>query len=328
MRSIALLSLLLPLGASRVASRSRAGLIGVFLTASAINALVAVLQSRGLFRPFALETFGGRQDTGAYAGNVGYLAITLALASVLALGVALEARRPLVRILAGAALPLYAATLVVNQNLTALTALLSGVAILLVLRFRARAALPLAAAVAAVAVASPPTRRSRIARGARARREQPELGRARVVSRGALGGGDRDDAPAPLDGIRPGNVRRRVRPAPARRRDADRRRLVGPRSPALTRKRTATTCRPSATPGSRPGSSRFGGRLPGCGDRRLGLAPPRAGGHRACRPSGHGRRRRPDLVPAAAADHGRAPPARGGPRLESSGDPSRPGDSP
>ncbi len=153
MRTIALLAFLLPLGASRVAARGRGWLAGVFLAASAINALVAVLESRGLFRPFTLETFGGRQDTGAYAGNVGYLAITLAPASVLALGVVLQARRPLVRFLAGAALPLYSLALVVNQNLTALTALLAGAAVLLVLRLRARAALPVAAAVAAVLIA-------------------------------------------------------------------------------------------------------------------------------------------------------------------------------
>ncbi|MEX1244312.1 MAG: O-antigen ligase family protein [Thermoanaerobaculia bacterium] len=153
MRAVALLALILPLGASRIAARGRAWLAGVFLAASAINAFVAVLESRDVFRPFALEIVGWRQDTGAYAGNVGYLAITLALASVLALGVVLEARRPLVRFLAGAALPLYALALVVNQNLTALTALLAGAAVLLVLRFRARAALPVAAAVAAVLIA-------------------------------------------------------------------------------------------------------------------------------------------------------------------------------
>lgn len=161
MRTVALMALLLPLGASRVGARGRAWLTGVFLAASAINALVAVLESRGLFRPFTLETFGGRQDTGAYAGNVGYLAITLALATVLALGVVLEARRPLGRFLAGAALPLYALALLVNQNLTAVMAMLAGAAVLLVLRFRARAALPLAAAVAAVVlavVAYPPLR--------------------------------------------------------------------------------------------------------------------------------------------------------------------------
>ncbi len=153
MRGAAVLALLLPLGASRVFEWSRAALTGVFLTVSAINASVAVLESRGLFRPFTLETSGGRQDTGAYAGNVGYLAITLALASVLALGVLVEARRPLTRILAGAALPLYAFALIVNQNLTALTALFAGLAVLLVLRFRARAALPLAAALAAILIA-------------------------------------------------------------------------------------------------------------------------------------------------------------------------------
>jgi O-antigen ligase len=153
LRTIALLSLLLPLGASRVTAKGRKWLVGAFLAASALNASVAVLESLDLFHPFTLETFGRRQDTGAYAGNVGYLAITLALASVLALGVVLEGRRPLVRVLAGAALPVYGLGLVVNQNLTALMALLAGVTVLLVLRFRARAILPLAAAVAAVAIA-------------------------------------------------------------------------------------------------------------------------------------------------------------------------------
>ena len=45
--------------------------------------------------PFLLETIGDRQSTGAYAGNVGYLAIALALAGVVALGLLLErAREP------------------------------------------------------------------------------------------------------------------------------------------------------------------------------------------------------------------------------------------
>jgi O-antigen ligase len=145
---------------------------GSFLGASAVNAAVAVLESRGLYHPFQLETFGSRQDTGAFAGNVGYLAIALAIASVLALGVALEHRDRRARIAAAVCLPLYAAALVVNQNLTALTALLAGAAVLLALRFRSRAILPLAAAVALVAgaVAAYPPLRSRASELGRAAR--------------------------------------------------------------------------------------------------------------------------------------------------------------
>jgi len=150
LRAEALLALFLVLGASRV-GRFRALLAGSFLAASAINAAVAVLESRDLFHPFQLETFGSRQDTGAFAGNVGYLAITLAFASVLALGVALEHPVRRTRLLAGACLPLFAAALVVNQNLTALTALLVGAAVLLALRFRSRAILPMVAAAVLVA---------------------------------------------------------------------------------------------------------------------------------------------------------------------------------
>ncbi len=153
MRAATLLSALAPLGASRAVVRGRGWLVGSFLGACAINAAVAILESRGLYSPFALQTFGARQETGAFAGNVGYLAIALALASVLALGLVLIATKSLVRRLAAAALVLYGGGLLVNQNLTALMALLAGAATLLILRFRRRAVLPVAAAVAAVVLA-------------------------------------------------------------------------------------------------------------------------------------------------------------------------------
>jgi O-antigen ligase len=153
LRTIAVLSLLLPLGASRLFPKGRAAMTAVFLGAGALNAVVAVLEARGLYSPFRLETFGARQETGAFAGNVGYLAIVLALASVVALGVLVSARRPALRILAAGALAVFAAGLVVNQNLTALTSVLVGSAVLLVLRFRARGLLPIGAAILAVVVA-------------------------------------------------------------------------------------------------------------------------------------------------------------------------------
>ena len=153
MRSIALFALLLPLGASRTLARGRLWLAAIFLASCAANAAVSILQSMGRFRPFALETMGDRQDTGAYAGNVGYLAIALALGSALALGILLTASRPWIRVLSGAALLLFSGGVLVNQNLTALTASLAAGSVLLLLRFRRRAALPLAAAVVAAVLA-------------------------------------------------------------------------------------------------------------------------------------------------------------------------------
>ena len=163
LRPIALFALLLPLGASAAVAKGKAWLAGVFLAATASNAVVSLLESRGLFHPFPLETFGDRQETGAYAGNVGYLAITLALAAVLALGVALISTQPRVRLAAAGALLLFGAALVVNQNLTALTSTLAGAAVLLVMRHGRRAALPMGAAVlaAALAVAAYPPLRHR-----------------------------------------------------------------------------------------------------------------------------------------------------------------------
>jgi len=153
LRSIAVFGLLLPLGASAAVARGRSWLAGTFLGATAVNAVVSLLESGGLFHPLALETFGSRQETGAYAGNVGYLAITLALAAVLSLGLVLTTERPRVRIAAGASLLLDAAALLVNQNLTALTAALAGAAVLLAMLHGRRAALPMAGAVLAAAVA-------------------------------------------------------------------------------------------------------------------------------------------------------------------------------
>ena len=163
LRSVAVFAMLLPLGASAAVARGRNWLAGTFLGATAVNAVVSLLESRGLFHPFALETFGSRQETGAYAGNVGYLAITLALAAVLSLGLLLTAEGRRVRIAAAASLLLDAAALLVNQNLTALTAALAGAAVLLGMVHGRRAALPMAGAVltAAFAFAAYPPLRHR-----------------------------------------------------------------------------------------------------------------------------------------------------------------------
>jgi O-antigen ligase len=154
MRAIVLMALYLPLGASRIFPRGRTAFVATFLGAALVNACGSILQSRGSFRPFRLETLGARQETGAFAGNVGYLAITLALAGVLALGLALTARRTAVRAAAAATLAVFAAALVVNRNLTALMALVAGAAVLLVFLYRKRSAVPIAAVLAAAIAAT------------------------------------------------------------------------------------------------------------------------------------------------------------------------------
>src|SRR5262245_18440688 len=84
-RTIILYALLLPIGASRAVERRKHLLLAAFLIAVGINAVVSILQARGLYQPFPLiSEKGARDTTGAYVGNVGYLASVLALATVAA----------------------------------------------------------------------------------------------------------------------------------------------------------------------------------------------------------------------------------------------------
>jgi O-antigen ligase len=85
---------------------------------------------------------------------VGYLALSLAFAAVLSLGVVLAASGKSVRILAGVTLLLSLAGIVLNRNLTAIAALAIGVSVLLALYFGRRSRWPLLGVVAALAVAS------------------------------------------------------------------------------------------------------------------------------------------------------------------------------
>jgi O-antigen ligase len=161
LRVLALTALAVPIGASRVLERSGGFLLGCFLAVSGLNAVVSILQSRGLYSPFQLQTQGSREATGAFVGNVGYLALVLALAAVAALSVSLLAESRGARIAAAATLPLFLAALLVNQNLTSFTALAAGVAVLLLVRFRKRAVLPILGGLvllAAVVTAYPATR--------------------------------------------------------------------------------------------------------------------------------------------------------------------------
>lgn len=143
LRAIALLSLLVLVGASRAVGRGKSVLAATFLGVTSVNATVSLLQSRGI-QPFRLETFGTRNETGAFAGNVGYLALTVAFASVLAIGISITAPRKSVRAGAALLLLLLVVALVSNRNLTALAAAAAGTTAFLGARFGRRSLLGIA----------------------------------------------------------------------------------------------------------------------------------------------------------------------------------------
>jgi len=153
LRATALLALVLPLGASPALARRLSWLVAALLGALGVDALVSILQARGLYQPFPLVTHGDREATGAFAGNVAYLALATALGAVVAAGLALTRRGPAARWTAGALGLLFAASLLVNRNLTALSALAAGVAVLAIALAGRRALLPLAGAVLALGLA-------------------------------------------------------------------------------------------------------------------------------------------------------------------------------
>jgi O-antigen ligase len=125
LRAMTLYVLLLPLGASNAVDRGKNVLVTAFLGSTAANAALSILQSRGV-RIFRLETFGTRNETGALAGNVGYLALAVAIAGVLSIGIALTAHRKLLRYLAAGAVLLLLAALAVNRNVTAIASVVAG----------------------------------------------------------------------------------------------------------------------------------------------------------------------------------------------------------
>ncbi|HZI67699.1 MAG TPA: O-antigen ligase family protein, partial [Thermoanaerobaculia bacterium] len=94
-----------------------------------------------------------RNETGALAGNVGYLALVVAFAAVVSLGVALRSKRSVPRALAGAAFLLFLAALVVNRNLTAVISLAVGGCALSAGLFGRRALLPISGILAALLLA-------------------------------------------------------------------------------------------------------------------------------------------------------------------------------
>ena len=160
-RALVLYGLLLALGASRVVERRKRLLLATFLVVVAVNAVVSFLQARNIYQPLRLVTIGSREATGAFVGNPGYLAMALALSAVACVGIVVLGRSVALRAAAGAGAAAFGASLLVNRNLTSVSALVAGIALLLLARFGRRAVLPIALLllfVGVVAVAYPPMR--------------------------------------------------------------------------------------------------------------------------------------------------------------------------
>jgi O-antigen ligase len=143
LRVVLLYALLLPLGAGRVLEKWKKLLLAVFVAVAAVNAAVSFLQAKNLYKPFPLITPGSREATGAFVGNPGSLAFTLMFSTVACLGIVLFGRHRALRIAAAAGAAILVAGLLVNRNLTSLSAVVAGVGILLVARWRRRAVVPI-----------------------------------------------------------------------------------------------------------------------------------------------------------------------------------------
>jgi O-antigen ligase len=138
-RTLLLTALLLPLGASRALEGRRAWiLVGAYLSAGAVNAVVSLLQFAGGLRLFSVESIGGRRDVSAFVGNDGVLALSLAPATLICLALVLAPGSSALRVVGGCGIVLYLSALAVNQSLTALTALAAGSFVMLALSLRRR----------------------------------------------------------------------------------------------------------------------------------------------------------------------------------------------
>jgi O-antigen ligase len=224
-----LFALLLPLGASRVLERRRGLLAVLFVACAAASGVVSLLQARGIFQPFRLVTAGHRESTTAYVGAIGLLAVGLALAACLALGMLWTTTRGASRAGLLLALAAIGAGLAANQNLTAFTALLSGTAVLLACLLRRKAVLPLVGLTLLVAAAfatyAPLRQRAREAVAAVRRGDWDTLTTYRL---GPWNAGLEMARRRPLVGVGPGNFGAEFLDARLSAEIRDRRRYVNP----------------------------------------------------------------------------------------------------
>jgi putative inorganic carbon (HCO3(-)) transporter len=165
LRTVLLLALALPLGASRgLLEGHRRWIAAAFLAGCGANAALTLLQAADVLQPFQPEYMGGRRNLGALVGNEGQLALLLALGVLVAAAALAEATTTAARAGLALVLGLCLGALTLDASLTATTALAMGGALLLMLRLRRRALVPAAAGMLAmlIAVAAIPPLRARV----------------------------------------------------------------------------------------------------------------------------------------------------------------------
>lgn len=183
-RTMALVALLLPLGASS-ALEGRGGwrVVAAFLGGAAANGALSALQRARLWQPFPAETLAGRANTGGFLGNEGVLSLLAALAAVAAAGLLVSRRRARRAERVGLVAVLLVSLLAValNRNVTSFLVLAAGGAALGVLLARRRA---VAVGVVALALAFGAFAGLAVLRGRFAKTWRPEgvEGWNRVVS--------------------------------------------------------------------------------------------------------------------------------------------------
>lgn len=122
LRTILLFTLVIAIGAFFAAgARFWRTIIGCLLIGNAINAVISLMQAFGGLQLFSYATVGGRANVSALMGNDGLLALSMAIAAVIALERMLTPRaskRPLYVLL----FVLYVGTILLNRNATAIVA--------------------------------------------------------------------------------------------------------------------------------------------------------------------------------------------------------------
>jgi O-antigen ligase len=134
-RAVAIFAAVPLIGASTlIGSRHWRAIAACFVAGAAINCAISIGQVAGILHPFQYATTGGRANTSALIGNDGALALIAAMAAVVMVDGVTRARTRWRQILAGSLAMAFAATIVINRNLTSIIALTAGVTVVLVCR--------------------------------------------------------------------------------------------------------------------------------------------------------------------------------------------------
>ena len=139
LRTLALVGLFIPLGASNIIGRPlRRRLLWTAGLATAVNALLSLLQAGGVKLPLNIARLGGRLPTGALLGNEGYVALACALMAAACLAFALNNAERRQRRLALGGVAVGVMTIAANEQITSAVALGAAALAIIAVRWNAR----------------------------------------------------------------------------------------------------------------------------------------------------------------------------------------------